>query len=371
MSHLEVLPEELLASIALLSDASSVISLSQTSRRLRASCFTALVLKTLLIDSQKYHWDNPSLDIVAVEVTAEKNVQAWARFALADHTAWELAQKECPLESTERFLEWLPELFVLRHPFMLHQCWSRFLREPMKQPAKQVFCLAVAILAVDRDMPQVTKSLNMNHDPKETNRYDTKAYLWSLCSIALIIRTAVRLRLAAWPFNGDAHVPYVMPPGINQTPLTPLDSSYSIPRPFGRGREWQHWYSSHSLAMLCARPSTLFSGTWCGYYTYFGQPQRLDPPMVDISFSCTECNGRCERKGQVGHRNNGSDRLWSKVAAEACRDGLDTFRLSGTVMQNGDGDVEIELTKDYSHGGQWDWDCVSTQMCQMLKETLC
>lgn len=140
--RLDTLPKELISQIAVSSDALSILSLSQTCRKIRSACYDSLVFRELL-QTQRNLWTVDSLDLDAIDTRCGKDAALWARFALADQKAFELSQRECPLETPERFLDWLPELFIVKHPFMYQQCWARFLWDPYQLTTKQMFCFVM------------------------------------------------------------------------------------------------------------------------------------------------------------------------------------------------------------------------------------
>lgn len=142
--RLDALPKELLSYIAVASDALSILRLSQTCRTIRSACYDSLVFRELLKDRCSL-WPTESLDFDAIETRCGKDASLWARFALADQRAWELARKESPLETPDNFLNWLPELLVAKHPFMYQQCWGRFLWNPHTLTTAQMFCFAIGM----------------------------------------------------------------------------------------------------------------------------------------------------------------------------------------------------------------------------------
>lgn len=142
--RLDALPKELLSSIAVTSDTLSILRLSQTCRTLRSACYDSLVFRELL-KTQCSLWPINSLDFDAIDSRCGKDASVWARFVLADQRAWELAQKESPLETPAKFLNWLPQLVVLKHPFMYQQCWGRFLWNPHTLNTAQMFCFAIGM----------------------------------------------------------------------------------------------------------------------------------------------------------------------------------------------------------------------------------
>lgn len=359
-TKLDALPKELIAHIACCSDAESVLRLSLSCKTIRAACYDSLVFKHILLNRQQTFWTKGSLDIEAVTGRAENNAAVWARYALADEVACELSQRECPLEVPQRFVSCLPELFVVKHPFMYDQCWKRFLRKPLDQKSNQIFCLAIAILASDHDMPQVFRSLRMQDEPYLNRDDSMKGFLWALCTIALTLRSTLRARLAAWPYNDAAVVPHISFPTASQVPLRPLDDSYNLPVPFSRravellGRStssfggWDSWYDQHNVA-FARNISNFTNGTWCGYYVHFGvQAAWLDPPMTEIQF---------RPQNSSATQLDPTEPVRVDLEALDCVDGIDTFNINGTLEVR-DREVVFTGSKEYqSSPTHWDWDC--------------
>ena len=355
----ELLPKELIAHIACCSDVSSVLRLGQTCKTIRSACSDSLVFKDLLVASQRHRWASESLDIDAVSQQANNGTATWARYALADDMAWELSRKECPLETPQGFITYLPELFIVRHPFMNALCWKRFLRKPLEQISNQVFCLAMAILASDDEMPQVSRSLRMQDIPYLQRDETMKAFLWSLCTMALTLRSSLKRRRDVWPYNHAANKPHITPPKASQLPLQPLNDHYGLPTPFSRrpvellGRStssfsnWDSWYYQHTSAAFHS-PSFLTEGTWCGYYIHFGVEEGLvDPPMTDIRFQCFD------HPRQAEHTFDETEAM--NLHATNCVDGIDRFDVHGTICDR-NRTIEFNARKQYRNGTGWDWD---------------
>ena len=358
---LEALPKELIAHVACCGDAESVLNLSRTNHRIRAACYDSLVFKDLLTASQQSRWKQNSLDVNAIASRAGNDVVTWARYALADQRAWELSKKECPLEIPKNFINYMPELFVARHPFMNEQCWKRFLRDPLDQQPCQIFCLLVAILASDDDMPQAHKSLDMQEALYLSRDESMTSFLWALCTIALTLRRSLRARLAAWPYNHAAVVPYMTVPKITHIPLQPLSERYSLPAPFTRRAvellgpsttgfsSWDSWYRLHNYEAFQSL-TCLTRGEWCGYYIHFGvRSAYLDPPMTNIRIrlSATGFGEGIEIwPAEIGA---------ATLHATECRDGIDTFSIHGTIRCR-DNEVKLSARKQYVDSTGWDWD---------------
>ena len=356
--RLDALPKELIAHIACCSDASSVIRLSSTCTTLRAACYDSLVFKSIVLASQRHFWTRGDLDISAIADRAGNDAAAWAKYALADEVACDRAVKDSSLESPQKFIECLPELFVVKHPFMHEQCWHRFLRKPLDQKANQVFCLAMAILASDLDMPQVYRGLRMSDDPWMIRDEGSKSFLWALCSMALTLRSGLRTRLAAWPYNNAAVVPHISLPKAWQIPLRPLNDSYGLPLPFSRkavellGRtttsfgSWDSWYHQHNSASA----RSLTDGEWCGYYAHFGvQAAWLDPPMTEICFRVKD--------GSALSEWNPMEQPFVEVEALNCVDGIDKFDISGTLSFRDRETVFVGQKVYQNSPTRWDWNC--------------
>ena len=356
----EALPEELIAHIATCANPSSALNLSQTCRSIRSACYDGLVFKDILITSQYHNWKQSSLNVKAIASRANNDAATWARYAIADERACDLSQRECPLEHPKNFINFLPELFVVGHPFMNGECWNRFLRDRVDQKSNQVFCLALAILAKD-DMPQVFRSLQMENDRYLKRGESMKAFLWTLCTTALLVRLSLKTRLAAWPFNDAARVPYISPPKAHQIPLEPLNDKYAIPAPFSRRAmqllgsstssfsSWDSWYRLHNYEAFQS-PEYLTEGTWCGYYVHtVFQSGRLDPPMTDIKFRILpDPTTEAPTSDNIQEVN---------MYADNCIDGIDSFSIRATVSAS-DNEILFRARKDYKNRRcSWDWDC--------------
>ena len=353
-SHFETLAKELIANVACYTDASSVLSLSLTSKRLRSASYDSLVFRELLINSQRCQWVESYLDVDAIAARAGNDVETWARYALADQKAWNLSQQgESPLGSPkDDFLHYVPELLVLKHPFVKDLWWKHLLREPFDGPPNQLFCLAVASMATANDEPPFFK----REDPS-SDRESARAFLWAFRTIALDIRASLKKRLAAWPYNNAANVPHITTPNIYQIPLHPLSHRYTLPSPFPQHPakllrlhtvwdptfgNWDTWYHLHNYEAFKS-PTYLTEGTWCGYYTYLGpQAGQLDPPMTEIRFQLQTLPQRdVERIG---------------IVATNCVDGIARFDLLGSLIRVEDG-IKLKARMNYLRRQPWDWDC--------------
>ncbi|KAF2172989.1 hypothetical protein M409DRAFT_16939 [Zasmidium cellare ATCC 36951] len=329
-TRLDALPKELLSHIAVNSDALSILRLSQTCRTIRSACYDSLVFRELL-SNQSNLWAIHSLDVEALE-----------------NRSWELAQKESPLETPANFVNWLPELFVVKHPFMYQQCWGRFLWDPPQLTAKQMFCFAMAIIAQPHEpMQQLEKSLAMHEDAYLRRDESSKAYFWGLCFMILRVRKVLHTRPAARPYH-TAAVPYMTLPTATDIDMRPTNSSYQLPLPFGDPSSpisnWDNWYVTHSREMA---KEYLFEGTWSGYYTYFRSfvpsLERFDPPMVQIRFV----------RRQASH---GEPTEALEVAADDGVDGIGSFVVRGSVSQVDDV-FTFRGHKAYGDGAgiMWNW----------------
>ena len=350
--RLDALPKELIAHVACCSDASSVIRLSSTCKAIRAACYDSLVFKHIILASQQHFWTDGNLDIDAIADQAGNDAATWARYAVADKIASDHSNSESPLESPQRFVNCLPELFVVKHPFMHAPCWQRSLIKPPDQKANQVFCLAMAILASEQDMPQAFKSLYKT-DVRDDN---VKSFLLALSAMALTLRSGLRIRLAAWPYNNAAIVPHISFPKAGQIPLRPLNDSYGLPLPFSRkavellGRSttsfggWDSWYHQHNAAFA----RSLMEGEWCGYYVRYGVSS-IDPPMTETHFRTKD--------GSTLDEWNPTENPFVEIEALNCIDGIDKFDLSGTLSFRGR-EIGFVAQKEYQNSStRWDWDC--------------
>lgn len=356
LATLDALPKELIAHIACCSDTQSVLQLSRTCKTIRAACYDGLVFKHILLDRQHRFWNPKTLDIEAVANRAGNDPSTWARYALADEVAMEHAGKDCPLAVPQKIVNCIPELSVVKHPLMYDECWKHFAWHHLDQKPNQIFCLALAILASEHDMPQIFKNLNMQAEPYLARDDSMKGFLWALCTMALTLRSTLRTRLAAWPYNNNAHVPHIVFPKAPRIPLRPLDDSYSLPLPFSRravellGRSttsfssWDSWYDQHNTA-FANDLSNITEGVWCGYYVHFGvQAAWLDPPMTEIQIQITD------------RPADPVDGTIATIEALNCRDGIDTFVINGTLSRREREIVFLGEKRYYNGQARWDWD---------------
>ena len=112
--RLDKLPPEIVGLIATLSDASTILDLSQTCRSIRTAVYDATVIRNLINLNQSTLWKSDSLDSDALSTRAGSDPQIWARFALADQRAWELHLKEGSTLVSDDIERWLPEIAVLK-----------------------------------------------------------------------------------------------------------------------------------------------------------------------------------------------------------------------------------------------------------------
>jgi hypothetical protein len=315
------------------------------------------VFKHIILTSQRRYWKYGNLYIDAMADRAGTNTAEWARYAVADEVAYNLSMKGAALEAPRKFVNCLPELFVVKHPIMHAPCWQQS-SPKLDHKANQVFCLAMAILASEHNMPQVLESLRPPDEPYLTRDDSMKEFLRALCAMALTLRSGLRTRLAAWPYNNAAVVPHISLPKAWQIPLRPLDDSYSLPLPFSRkaiellGRtttsfgSWDSWYHQHNSAFA----RRLSEGAWCGYYVHFGvPPASLDPPMTKIYFRVKD--------GAASSEWNPLEKPCVDIEALDCVDGIDKFDISGTLSFR-DREISFFGRKAYQNNlTRWDWDC--------------
>lgn len=360
-SKLESLPQELIAHIATFVEALSIIHLSRTSKTIRSACYNSLTFKEILQRSQRLNWRHISLKLEAIARHAKDDVAIWARYAVADDQAWILAGMKEPLTSRRRSINFLPELAVVKHPFLKQRCWSTATHGPFDYLASHVFSLAMAVLSAD------DTTLTNFHDPGDCEycypkpRENDPAFLsgegslWTLCSIAITVRTALKTRRSIWPYNEAANVPYIDCPRADRVPLKPLNEAYGLPVPFSHRAEqllsrwiphsggWDDWYRQHNHA-LYSSSSFFTSGSWCGYYTYADAYFPVDPPMTRVCFQ--------RERGPSSSPGEGKCR----IRADNCVDGAGNFSLRGTL--GWDGSVAtLTASKQYRAGQIWGWDC--------------
>ncbi|GIZ40655.1 hypothetical protein CKM354_000398400 [Cercospora kikuchii] len=369
--HLDTLPQELITQIATASDAYSVLQLALTCHKIRAACYDVLTFKEIMERSQRLQWRKDLLDIAAIQRRCGKDVRAWTRYAIANELTIRYAQEQQstlapPVEATEKgtalsnmpwstlapnirvngskeiAMLWLPELFLVRHPFLLDGFWRVYLDSP---PAvlrvKHMFCLTMAVLGASGQMIGLERALGASRGRTLVSGDTMTVHLWNLCWMILQIRASVKTRLAAWPYNDSARVPYIPVPAVADISSQPLQTRYEIPLPLEN--EFDEWYQNHTTAM--ATEEYMTKGRFKGYYCYFGTfalaPPRLDPPMMNINFTK-------DQDAQI------KDQLCLK--AENCVDGVDTFVIQGSIQAGySDNTPLFRAKKRYSHGTMWDW----------------
>ena len=356
----DTLPHELIAHIATFVEALSVLNLGRTCKTIRSACWDSLVFKQILTASQRDCWRNDSLDLTAIARRAGNDTSIWARYAVADDKAWVLAGVDQPLASRKQSINFLPELAVVKHPFLKDSCWPTATHGPFDYITSHVFSYTMALLSADEahisqfHSPNKCQYCNSSSAKDDPAFLSGKGSLWTLCTIAINLRDALKVRRSAWPFNNNAVVPHVDFPRAAQIPMQPLDDTYSLPLPFAQpgmdilsnpssSSSWDNWYRLHTHALF-ASPDFLTSGTWCGYYTYTHPNPWLDPPMTGIKFRRTRAT---------------SSALTQTVSLEAldCRDGIDEFNVRGRLTWDGDV-VFLTARKEYKNSDlTWHWHC--------------
>lgn len=336
---LDGLPKELIAHIATFVEALSILNLSRTCRTIGNACWDSLIFKQVLRRSQRLDWRDDSLDLDAIAHRAGNDVSVWARYAVANDKVWVLAGVKDPLESRKRSIGFLPELAVVKHPFLKQPCWFMATHGPFDYLTSHVYCLTMAVLSADE------RNLSRFHDPGKCEkcfpepRENDPAFLsgegslWTLCSIVITIRDGLKVRRSVWPYNHAANVPFIDFPKAESIPLRPITPEYSLPVPFSHGGKellnsfrstpsaWDEWYRKHNHA-LYTFADLLTEGSWCGYYTYNNQMQ-LDPPMTNIRFE----------RSRPYEDPNGHEA--SYVSADECVDGVGRFRIRGALGWDG------------------------------------
>ena len=351
--RLNALPEELITELATSCDALSALRLSATCRRVHGAVYNTLTFRQILEKSQKYRWNRESLQTGCIQALANKKgaknkskkVSVWARYALADQMAWQLAQKADHLEAPQNFLRWLPELCVVKHPFIYEQCWVRNLGDDADRALNHIFCQAVATLAAEQSLPQLSNATNSLESRPLHLGIETKDFLRALCTTATILRTAQHTRQPAWPHDMATNVRDISIPTALQLPTMPDPNL-----PFSSSGAFEDWYE-HCNESIFTTANYFTSGTWVGYYTHFDiASHQNDPPMVNIKF---------RRTPTIPGR---PDEL--SIAAQNCLDGVGPFVLMGgfthAEMDENDqtsGDVELTMLKQYTNGPtSWMWD---------------
>ncbi|KAK5701249.1 hypothetical protein LTR17_022747 [Elasticomyces elasticus] len=348
---IHTLPSELIAHIASYTDARTALCLIKTSRKIREASYDVLVFQAVIETSKTTSWERglwyrKSRYLQTIAEVAGKDVRIWARYALADHKAHEQRMTTTEIDSSPmgtRNPTWLPELFVVTHPTIFNPNWVRIPLSTADRSVMNEFCRALAVLASPdpaSDEAFVCRFLSPEVERETTN----SDFLMVLSIIAIYLRTSIGKRLAAWPYNGAANVPYIQPPQIQQIPIV---TGVRPPLPFGDSRVWNSWYERYNEGLYTS-PNYFTDGAWCGYYTGMDDGLRgsIDPPMVGIKFHV------------VPTPEYRPDEL--SLRATDCRDGLGLFDVTGGFMHSGDdetGDIEFTALKQYHNNGQaWLWD---------------
>lgn len=161
------------------------------------------------------------------------------------------------------------------------------------------------------------------------------------CTIATMLRSAVRSLQVAWQSHGAAApTQYLQPPRASQIPIS---TSVPLPLPFTGCRKWKTWHEGQNASLL-ASADHFTEDTWCGYYTGLGGNglRYIDPPMSGIRFWSVPSPGGLS------------------LRADDCRDGVGPFRISGNFKPtNKDGTGETAFTglKEYTNSSTvWKWD---------------
>ena len=367
----EALPKELIAHIASFTEPSSALHLSATCQTIRAATWAPLIFKSILIASHHSYWNESSFDLDAIASRAGNDVSIWARFCIADERANTLAKTipddpsriiievSHPLQAPKKYVSFLPELLVVKHPFMGHQCWEAAILCRRDANPSQIFCLAMTILATNENMLNVISNLYSAKSDWFPHRTDTRAFLWALCNIALWARTQIKQRLAAWPYNYAARVPLIGIPKAVQIPLRPFNEAYNLPVPFSRragellGKPtssfsaWDSWYQISNYEKFRSAEIYFTDGNWCGYYIFFGTPQiniGIDSPM-NIKFESSD------------FELVSNEPLVFNFVARDCVDGMGAFNLTGSITSC-ENDIKIAAEKRYQNRPLGcDWDC--------------
>ncbi|KAK4917897.1 hypothetical protein LTR49_014301 [Elasticomyces elasticus] len=351
VTGIHTLPSEFIAHIASYTDARTALCLTKTSRKIHEASYDVLVFQAIIETSKHTSWEcglwyRKSRYLQTIAEVAGKDVRIWARYALADHKAHEQIMTTTEIDSSPmgtRNPTWLPELFVITHPTIFNPNWVRVPLSTADRSVMNEFCRALAVLASPD--PASDEAFVCRFLSPEVERGTTNSdFLMVLSIIAIYLRTSVGKRLAAWPYNGAANVPYIQPPRIQQIPIV---TGVRPPLPFGDSRVWNSWYERYNEGLYTS-PNYFTDGAWCGYYTGMDDGLRgsIDPPMVGIKFQV------------VPTPEYRPDEL--SLRATDCRDGLGLFDVTGGFTHSGDdetGDIEFTALKQYHNNGQaWLWD---------------
>ncbi|KAK5713299.1 hypothetical protein LTR17_017669 [Elasticomyces elasticus] len=351
ITGIHTLLSELIAHIASYTDARTALCLTKTSRKIREASYDVLVFQAIIATSKHTSWKRglwyrQSRYLQTIAEVADKDVSIWARYALADHKAHEQRMNTAEVYSSQGGTgtrTWLPELFVITHPTIFNPNWVRIPLSSADTSVMNEFCRVLAVLASPdpaSDEAFVCSFLS----PAVERGTTSSAFLMVLSTIALYLRTSIGKRLAAWPYNGAANVPYIQPPQIQQIPIV---TGVRPPLPFSESREWNSWYERYNEGLYTS-PDYFTEGAWCGYYTGKGNTLRgsIDPPMIGIKFQV------------VPTPEYRPDEL--SLRATDCRDGQGLFDVTGGFTHSGDdetGDIEFTALKQYHNNGQaWLWD---------------
>jgi hypothetical protein len=164
------------------------------------------------------------------------------------------------------------------------------------------------------------------HPPRATTDEFHDQCLLGVGNLALLIS------LAAAKNQIDRPSPAIVnPPKLAQFPAMPSSVS-DMPIPFAKdpAAEWSAYLANLRRSM--ARPEHLCTGTWQGYYSYYGLTSRFESPMTDVRFRTLpdEEDGRVEARGV---------------------DAIGTFVFTGTMHDHG----QLSGLKAYpTHSVRWD-----------------
>jgi hypothetical protein len=353
--RLDRLPKELIAHVASSLDASSLLRLAATCKAIRFASYDSVVIKAILLTSQRHNWQSQDLDVDAIAARATNDAEIWARYAVADQRAYELLNSG---HTSESYINYLPELFVAKHPLIGYSNWKESQWAGYKRDPKlcELFCFVLGFMDPNMDPMNLIKKVTFHLRSQKDFRHQI---LSTLFKIYIAIRASLKMRDRAWPYNNAANVPFIEPPIFSQIPLRPLNESYYLPAPFSRTgldilggstssfSSWDSWYDLHNLAAL-QNPSYFTTSKWAGYYMFSENlTTPMDPPMMDVSFRVVSTETEAA----------GSGHTFIQLRAEDAYDGLDRFDVTVTVSCV-DREVRFLGHKKYRNRPEaWRWDC--------------
>lgn len=380
LSGPERLPRELIALVYSYLDVRSMLHLAQASRSLHTLCYTATFFQTKLLSSSRDVWKGDGRYLAAVRERAGVDVQAWARYALADERAADLIEKWDATEAREKYryqqirsgsnnfpdeeMEWLPHLAAVQHPYLkareygYGQLFSGHTIEPR-------FILCIGLIMLDGESVEAADG-EINIDFPVLSAILDFATMFHLLAVVIASRRGLWRRGQRSLNNGDSMEPMFPPRTTLSLPLRPVNSDYSLPLPFadvlsrGPAIPWPDWLKQHTKALTRAE-TYLTQSDWTGYETHFNHHCACAPHYVTFTVDYHPENSSKKHVSQV-------PKTWDRLAnvhAANCQDEHGEFSLHGNLYIANDGLVALRVSlkrPDDSQTKHWEWDCRLTPL---------